>query len=162
MTVPPLTPLCSARAVSKGLHETAGCNVYACELRPVAYLELGSSTSAAAMRLCREHAGSLARQLASVAGRPTRLLRESLCKFCSAPIAWGRNPAGKLIPIEREPITVLELAGRPGEGSIGLQVLTSSGAVIRAGKVPPGTDKAVSGHETHFQRCNMAGRPVSS
>ena len=77
----------------------------------------------------------------------------SKCRGCGAEINWIRMRGGRLMPVNPEPVYIVDNAGP-------VIVVTDDGCIAngipcQSGRVPPGKR---AGHVSHFSTCPQAGQ----
>lgn len=78
----------------------------------------------------------------------------SICRACSAPIAWIKLRSGKVNPVEGSTPQTFRVMDRPGAGAgRRLTLITPAGDVVSGYRAPSGQGHEVTGWESHFARC---------
>lgn len=75
----------------------------------------------------------------------------SLCKKCGASIEWVKTPAGKYMPVDKEPVIVVEGEGRNS-------FVTDEGEIIKGRRATPEeeTEDSTVAFIPHWATCPYA------
>lgn len=81
----------------------------------------------------------------------------SLCKYCGAPIEWIRTPEGKTIPVDQDPVFVVE-----GDGKAKFYLEDMAEPITGREARPEERTKGLeAAFVPHFRTCHQGDKPAN-